>query len=245
MGTVTARCNQTQNTLSQSVPQRCHCLLCLFRDRTPQQETKFCSLRLCAGVRRLAMASSPLTPPLIWAQRYGKIFVTCEIKNAAKKEETEMVTFSPGLLSLVFKAGDQEYKLENLSLWGEINPGDSKYFANDRNIVIVLKKEKEEWWDGFTKDKSYKRFIKTDFSKFCEEDDKEYMGEFVMPDDGGMGMGSMGGMGGMGDMGGMGMDFDDGDFEDDDLSNLDSADGPPPLEGGDAEDEKPPPLTSE
>ena len=75
-------------------------------------------------------------------------------------------------------------------------------------MVISLKKKTAEWWDAFSKDKSYKRFIKTDFSKWCEEEDREYMGDFGPADDMG-GMGGMGGMdmasmmGGMGGMGGM------------------------------------------
>ena len=59
--------------------------------------------------------------------------------------------------------------------------------------MISLKKKTAEWWDAFSKDKSYKRFIKTDFSKWCEEEDREYMGDFGPADD----MGGMGGMGGM------------------------------------------------
>lgn len=29
-----------------------------------------------------------------------------------------------------------------------------------RAVVITLKKKEEEWWDGLTKDKALKRFIK-------------------------------------------------------------------------------------
>jgi len=57
---------------------------------------------------------------------------------------------------------------------------------------MSLKKKEAEWWDGLTKDKTLKRFIKTDFAKWCEEEDPEYTGD--IPDPGG-GMG--GGMGGM------------------------------------------------
>ena len=42
---------------------------------------------------------------------------------------------------------------------------------------MSLKKKAPEWWDGLTTDKSYKKFIKADFSKFCEEDDPEYNGD--------------------------------------------------------------------
>ena len=54
-------------------------------------------------------------------------------------------------------------------------------------MVISLKKKTAEWWDGLTKEKSYKRFIKTDFAKWCEEEDREYMGD-MGPADGMDGM---------------------------------------------------------
>ena len=37
-----------------------------------------------------------------------------------------------------------------------------------RAVLISLKKKDSEWWDGLTKDKTLKRFIKTDFAKWCE-----------------------------------------------------------------------------
>ena len=135
-------------------------------------------------------------------------------------------------------------------------------------VMISLKKKVPDYWDGLTTDKSYKKFIKVDFSKFCEEDDPEYSGDVSMAgmdDMGGMGgmggmpgMGGMGGMGGMPGMGGMGgMDMSSlmsgmggmggmGDFDDDeeegdaDLGDLDGAEPPPPLEG-----DAPPPKAEE
>ena len=49
-------------------------------------------------------------------------------------------------------------------------------------MVITLKKASQDWWDGLSKDKGLKRFIKADFSKWCEEDDKEYTGDFATPE---------------------------------------------------------------
>ena len=66
--------------------------------------------------------------------------------------------------------------------------------AARRAIIMSLKKKEAEWWDGLTKDKTLKRFIKTDFSKWCEEEDPEYTGDIPEP---GGGMGGMGGMGGV------------------------------------------------
>ena len=41
-------------------------------------------------------------------------------------------------------------------------------------VVISMKKKVPDFWDGLTTDKSYKKFVKPDFSKFCDEDDPEY-----------------------------------------------------------------------
>ena len=61
----------------------------------------------------------------------------------------------------------------------------------------MRKKNPPEWWDGLSKDKAIKSYIKADFSKFCEEDDPAYHGELSTA-----GYDEMGGMGGMGGMAG-------------------------------------------
>jgi len=195
------------------------------------------------------------TPSLIWAQRHDKVFVTFTEQDLTTAE----VQFADGLLSIKATSKGGEYKLENMPLWLEIIPDESKWFKNDRALVVSLKKKDSEYWDGLTTDKGLKKFIKVDFSKFCEEDDPEYTGQIAMTgmDEGGMGgmggmpgMGGMGGMPGMGGMGGMGgMDMEAmmqqmggmggmggmGDFEDDgeedaNLDDLNPDDAPPPLE---------------
>ena len=49
-----------------------------------------------------------------------------------------------------------------------------------RAISISLKKKAPDYWDGLTKEKSYKPYIKADFAKFCEEDEPEYNGDIPM-----------------------------------------------------------------
>ncbi|EOD14943.1 hypothetical protein EMIHUDRAFT_432765 [Emiliania huxleyi CCMP1516] len=200
-----------------------------------------------------------LTPTLIWAQRASKVFVTFEQLGTTDVK----VSLTAGLftLSANVKDSDKSYKIENMPLWDEIDEEGSTWFQNDRAVVISLKKNKEEWWDGLTKEKSLKRFIKVDFAKWCDEDDKEYTGEDSFPgggydEMGGMGgmMGGMGGMGGMmgGGMGGMGgMDMDKlmagmggmggGDFDGDDDDALDDIDHLPGLPSL-ADEDGPPPL---
>ena len=121
--------------------------------------------------------------------------------------------------------------------------------ATEIDIVIPRPHAQTSNWDALSKDKGFKRFIKTDFSKWCEEEDKEYTGD-MGPIDGMEGM-DFGGMGGMPGMGGMGMggmgdmgDFGDSDDEEDgdaDMSDLQPSDLPP-LESGDLGGDGPPPL---
>lgn len=94
-----------------------------------------------------------------------------------------------------------------------------------RSLVLVLRKKeaKEAYWPRLTKEKIKHPFIKTDFSRWVDEDEQdgaEAVDEDLMEGMGGMGggmggmpgmegLGGMGGMPGMGGMGGMGgMDFE-------------------------------------
>ena len=115
-----------------------------------------------------------------------------------------------------------------------------------------MKKKSPEYWDALTKDKAYKKHIKTDFAKFCEEDDPEYAGNIAIVGDE-MGMNSSGGimpgmegmdmekmMAQMSGMGG-GMGGFHVDEEEASLSDVEPGSLPPPLEG----DGDPPPIGSE
>ena len=69
------------------------------------------------------------TPTLIWAQRVEKVFVTWECLSTKDVN----VTLSEGLLTVEGTAGNgDQYKLENLPLFLEIEPEGSKWFKNDR-----------------------------------------------------------------------------------------------------------------
>jgi hypothetical protein len=75
-----------------------------------------------------------------------------------------------------------------------------------RALVFNLRKKdlEHEYWPRLTKDKLKSPYIKTDFSKWVDEDEQEGTASTDVDDDPGMGgMGGMPGMGGMGGMGGM------------------------------------------
>ena len=62
------------------------------------------------------------TPNFIWAQRKEKVFVTFE-KISTKNVN---VTLDDGVLSLSAEADGKTYKIENMSLWAEIEIEESK-----------------------------------------------------------------------------------------------------------------------
>ena len=97
------------------------------------------------------------TPTLHWAQREQKVLIEFQMLNTKDAK----VTLSEGLLSLECAVDATAYKLENLPLFAEIDEEESKWFRDDRKIAISLKKKAPEWWDTLSKDKSFKKLIKT------------------------------------------------------------------------------------
>ena len=80
-------------------------------------------------IRTLPKATFMSIPDLKWAQRHEKVFVTFEAHHATRTN----VTFADGLLSLDTLVQDKTYKLENMTLWAEIDVLESKWFRNDRS----------------------------------------------------------------------------------------------------------------
>ena len=78
---------------------------------------------------RKTIAMATKTPTIIWAQRVEKVFITWEMLSTKDVN----VTLAEGLLSIEGKDGKGDlYKLENLPLFLEIEPEESKWFKNDR-----------------------------------------------------------------------------------------------------------------
>ncbi len=80
----------------------------------------------------------------------------------------------------------------------------SKSLTSRSLSLLLRKKEKQaEYWPRLTKEKVRNAFIKTDFSKWVDEDEQDGDNAVVEDDFDMGGMGGMGGMPGMGGMGGM------------------------------------------
>ncbi|TRM65645.1 HSP20-like chaperone [Schizophyllum amplum] len=165
--------------------------------------------------------SSTLHPEVLWAQRSSEtedaqnvLFVTINLPDIQK--DSLKFDLQPTKVSFAAKAGDAAKGIQekdyafDLDFFAEIDPEASSHKLTTRSLVLNLrKKEKQaEYWPRLTKEKVRSQFIKTDFSKWVDEDEQE--GEAAPAEDedfmGGMpgGMGGMPGMGGMGGMPGMG-----------------------------------------
>jgi len=190
------------------------------------------------------MATSLLTPEVLWAQRSSKtdaeknfIYLTISVPDVPASNikldlKPEGLTFEGHSDTL-----KRTYHLE-LAFYGEIDPEHSKINHTSRNVEMKLRKKelKEEYWPRLFKEAKKLQFLKTDFDKWVDEDEQNEAPEEDFSNFGGAG----GGMGG-GDFGGidfsklgggaapMGEDDDEEDEDEDD-------DDMPALEGEDDED---------
>ncbi|KAL0581402.1 p23 chaperone protein wos2 [Marasmius crinis-equi] len=154
----------------------------------------------------------PQHPEVLWAQRSSSseapkniVYLTVNLPNI--KESTLKYDLTPTKISFKATAGDaskgideKDYEFD-LEFFAEVDAEESTKRLTSRSLNLVLRKKelKEEYWPRLTKDKVKNAFVKTDFSKWVDEDEQD--GEVPVEDD--MDMGGMGGMPGMGGMGGM------------------------------------------
>jgi len=159
-------------------------------------------------------------PEVLWAQRSSEsdekknvVYLTVNLTEIDEKSLEYKLTPT----GLTFKAktgsGPQEYTFA-IDFFGEIVPEESTKRLTTRALTAVLRKKeiKAEFWPRLTKDKAKLLYVKTDFSKWVDEDeqDGEPVKGFDDDFDGGFGAGGagFGGAGGAGfGGGGGGMDF--------------------------------------
>ncbi len=170
--------------------------------------------------------SSTLHPTILWAQRSDKLLLTIEVWEVCD----EAFTFTPTSMSFQGKNAEtkQCYAVE-IEFFGSIVPDNVEKHVGQRAITLVVPKENVEapFWPRLTKSSSKFHFIKTDFSKWVDEDEinETYGGMEGGFDPSNFDLASM--MGGGGMMGGnmMGGDFEGHhDLEDSDDDNEEISD---------------------
>ncbi|TPX36524.1 hypothetical protein SmJEL517_g01188 [Synchytrium microbalum] len=197
-------------------------------------------------------SSADLFPEVLWAQRANEIYITINLADVTDPN----IKLTPEALHFDGISHNQRYKVD-LEFFKDVDPETSKRNITARSLVFVITKKEQdvEWWPRLLK-KSGKtpHYIKTDFSKWRDEDDEEAEGgaggeggnpfdmDFSQFSNMGMGGGGMGGMPGMGGMGGMmgGMPGMGGmDMSGMDMGGDDSDDDELPKGGEDLEDDLP------
>ena len=103
--------------------------------------------------------------------------------------------------ALKFKAtSDQKPYAVEMEFYEQVNPDESKHGKTGRGFAFVIKKQEPEapYWPRLLKQSGKQHWLKTDFSKWKDEDEDDDVN--VDAPFGGMDMAGMGGMGGMGGM---------------------------------------------
>ncbi|KAJ6569631.1 HSP20-like chaperone [Mycena capillaripes] len=151
-------------------------------------------------------------PEVLWAQRSSEsdeakniVYLTINLPDiqADHKLTIEPTTITFEATSGNEKTGHEKKYAFSLDLFSEIVPEKSSKRLTTRSLYLVLRKKEQqaEFWPRLTKEKVKNAYIKTDFSKWVDEDEQDGP-EAKDDEDVDSAMGGMGGMGGMPGMGG-------------------------------------------
>ncbi|KAI0318000.1 HSP20-like chaperone [Amylostereum chailletii] len=129
---------------------------------------------------------STLHPEVLWAQRSSEfdedkniLFVTINLPDIIP--DSLDYKLEPTKISFKARAGDSKKGIEekdyafSFDLFKEVVPEKSIQRLNSRSLALTLRKaEKElEYWPRLTKEKIRSQFLKTDFSKWVDEDEQD------------------------------------------------------------------------
>ncbi|BEJ10946.1 hypothetical protein CspHIS471_0103680 [Cutaneotrichosporon sp. HIS471] len=175
----------------------------------------------------MSVPPKPLHPEVLYAERSSAtepekniIYLTFNVPNIQGEPNLDI---TEDQISFSASSGNPDKGIPvkewgcDIDLYTKIIPAETKKQFNSRHLMLVLRKKEPqaEYWPRLTKEKPNRNWIKTDFSKWVDEDEQDgdepdvgdMSGMGGMPGMGGMGgmpgMGGMGGMPGMGGMGGM------------------------------------------
>jgi prostaglandin-E synthase len=167
------------------------------------------------------MANDNPIPPVVWAQRSDKLYVTLNVEDCKNAD----VKFSDKSLHFTGTNGQKvEYDF-TLEFFKEIDTEKSKFVVLPRHIpMVIVKKDGGPYWPRLLHETTKVHWLKTDFDKWRDEDDSDVdeSKDAAFEDM----MGKMGDYnGGMGGMGGMGAGDDDDipneeDSDDEELPDL-------------------------
>ncbi|CAI2186371.1 8451_t:CDS:2 [Funneliformis geosporum] len=157
------------------------------------------------------LISKVLHPEVLYAQRANELYLTINVTDCKDPK----INVTKDKISFAGKAGPEQnlYGFE-LEFYKEVNPETSKRSTTARNIFLVLDKSvpDQSYWPRLQKEKGKVSFLKTDFSKWKDEDEEEEEG--ASDPLGGMDFSSL--------VGGEGADPGLGDDSDDEVPDLET-----------------------
>ncbi|RKO92626.1 HSP20-like chaperone, partial [Blyttiomyces helicus] len=110
-------------------------------------------------------------PEVLWAQRTDELFLTISVSDV----EDPKITLTEEKLVFQGTAHGKNYSLD-LAFHKEVNPEASKQSVTARNITFVIAKKEvgQPYWPRLLSPLAGKpHYLKTDFSKWRDEDDDE------------------------------------------------------------------------
>lgn len=122
--------------------------------------------------RKMAGGSSK-PPPVTWAQRRDKVFLTINVEDGKDAK----IDLDGNKLHFQAHGGPEGQSYEvTIEFFKEINPETSKYTVLSRNIPMVIMKKEGDYWPRLLKEKTKVHYLKTDFEKWRDEDDSDTEG---------------------------------------------------------------------
>ncbi|GAB1603569.1 co-chaperone protein daf-41-like [Argonauta hians] len=116
------------------------------------------------------MANNPTIPPVSWAQRKDRLFVTIHVEDCDSPD----IKIEDAVLH--FKgAGGPEKKIfaVDIPFFEDVIPQDFKKNLGGRELHCVIKKRDECWWPRLVKGTGKMHYLKTDFARWKDQDDSE------------------------------------------------------------------------
>jgi len=118
------------------------------------------------------MSAITMTPIVYWAQNKDSLFLTVSVEDC----KNPTIELKENTLFFKGSGGTEKKDYEVLMTFNKnIDPEKSNEHRSDREITFKLHKTKESagFWPRLLKDSKKPHFLKTDFSKWKEEDDTD------------------------------------------------------------------------
>ncbi|GJZ39497.1 HSP20-like chaperone, partial [Tanacetum coccineum] len=109
---------------------------------------------------------------LKWAQRADVLFITIDLPDA---KDVKLKLEPEGKLYFSATAGADNVPYEiDVNLHDKVDVNESKSSVGSRNIVYLIKKEENKWWNRLLKQEGKTpAFVKADWDKWVDEDEQD------------------------------------------------------------------------